>query len=154
MRLKDFFGSKPVRAVLAALFVLSACFNALTVSFVLSSRKSGAAVLSFGTGGNGYASGAAVVSVPEGSSAEFGLVSVSLYEGGAAFLQFSAVRDGVQTNFSNRFLFDGDIVSVEDAPFGAKITALKEGEALLQTFSNGGFLDIALVTVKKREERP
>jgi hypothetical protein len=146
-----FFNSKPVRAVLAALFVLSLCFNFFT-AFLVFARKGGSAFLSYEAPGSGYVSGAAVISVPEGGSAEFGAVSISLFEGEAAFLQFSLMRDGVQANWSNRYLFDGGIVSVEDAPFSAKITALKEGEALLQTFSNGGFRDIALVTVRKRED--
>jgi hypothetical protein len=100
----------------------------------------------------GCFSGVQVITVPEGGGAEFGTAKISLFAGDSAYLQYSLVSEGRQTNYNNLYLFDGDIVSVENDSFGAKITALKEGEALLQAFSNDGFANIALVTVRAREE--
>jgi hypothetical protein len=139
---------RKIKIILFAVFLLSVFFNVLIIVSALANTS---AFFSYRKTDN-YFSGAQVVSVPEGRQVEFGIITVSLLEGDTAYLQYSVIsRDG-QVNYNNQYLFDGGIVNVENDFFGIRITALKEGEALLQVFSNNGFSNIANIIVRPREK--
>jgi hypothetical protein len=135
--------NKNSRTVLLVVLSISLVFNLAIVFFMIFNTSS---FLSYKKIDN-YFSGAQLVSVPKGRRVEFGTVTVSLQEGDVAYLQYSAMLEGDQLNYSNRYLYDGNIIRVEDDAFGVKITAVKEGEALLQVFSNDGFSNVANIIV-------
>jgi hypothetical protein len=135
--------NKNSRTIFLIAFSISAIFNLVIIFFMIFNTSS---FLSYKKLDN-YFSGAQLVSVPKGRLVEFGAVTVSLQEGDVAYLQYSAMMEGDQLNYSNRYLYDGNIIRVEDDAFGVKITAIKEGEALLQVFSNDGFSNVANIIV-------
>jgi hypothetical protein len=156
--------SKFTKIVFFAVFAVSLLLNGIVIVFV-ASNNANTSFISCKTPGN-YYSGAQIVSVPEtvpaSRTVEFGAVSVVLFEGDTAYLQYSVVSTGRrsperQINYQNQYLYDGNIVNVENDLYGAKITALKEGEVLLQVFSNNGFSNVANITVlpgKFLEKKP
>jgi hypothetical protein len=141
--------------VFFAVLSLSLLLNGAVIFFAVSNSAS-AALVSCKTPEN-YYSGAVIVSVPEtvtgGRKVVFGAVSVVLFAGDTAYLQYSLLSDGRQTNYKNQYLYDGNIVNVENDVYGVKITALREGEALLQVFSNDGFSNVANISVRPENTR-
>jgi hypothetical protein len=123
-----------------ALNLLAATF--LTAAFT-AAPKTGA--IAFQAGENPAA--AAVVAFPEGAQVTFNPVGIALAQGQAASLQFSAVLKGRQSNWYMSPLYDRAVISVEPAPYGITITALAQGDAVIQAFDGEGFKDIARVTV-------
>ena len=131
-------------------FSLSLIFNLIFILLLFLSGLSKNSSVSF-FNPDDYITAAAILSVPKTRSASVDMMSVSLNVHDTAYLQFSVFsgekKQGRQGNFLFTPLFDPNIVSITKTGFGLEITALKEGKTLIQTFTNEGIKDVALVTV-------
>ncbi|MDR2133601.1 MAG: hypothetical protein LBP27_00735 [Treponema sp.] len=136
------------------LLLPSLALNALFALLFLSALRSGASSVAFDDPGgreNPYATAALVVSVPsETAEILFDAVTIRLEPGGKAALQFSAVFNGRQANWLMSALYDHDIVSVAPSRHGLLLTALREGETVLQALTSEGIRDLARVRVVPR----
>jgi len=129
-------------------FVLSLLFNAVFILFVVLSLSSKKSFLSFNKE-DGYITAAAIVSVPMYDEIIFGPVEITLTQGQKAFLQFSFHSHEIrQGNVLVRALYDPDVISVADTGYGIEILAVTRGSTLMQTLTNDGIKDVALVIVK------
>ena len=97
-----------------------------------------------------YITAAAIVSFPEDGSAVFNAVEILISPNEEAFLQFSVHKNNNQSNLHINTLYDTSVISVTHTGFGIKILALSEGSTLMQSFTNEGINDIALITVKTK----
>ena len=131
-------------------FIASLFFNALFVLFLILSLSSKNAFISFKRA-DGHIASAAVVSVPfsEKNEIAFGVIEITMRPQDKAYLQYSFCTDEIkQANMIIASLFDPDIISVNNTGYGIEITALAQGSTLMQTLTNGGIKDVALITVK------
>jgi hypothetical protein len=130
------------------LFAVSLLFNLLFVLLFVFAASAKINRVSFHPPDGDFVAAAAVVCVPKSGSVSFDLIEISLKPGDTAFLQFSVISSNAQSNLLFNALYDPGIVSVTRSGPGVEIRALKEGTALMQTFSNDGIKDIALIEVK------
>ena len=129
-------------------FALSLFFNALFILFLILSLQSKRSYFSYSRE-DGYIASAAVVSVPLSDEISFGVIEITLSPGEKAYLQYSVCTPEIkQGNMIVRALYDADIVSVKDSGYGIEISALAQGSTLMQTLTNDGIKDVALITVK------
>ena len=129
------------------LLAVSAALNALFLALFISALYAKPRAFSF-YAPEGSFSAAVVASVPGGTGGvTFNAVEIHLKAGESAALQFSAVVSGKQLNYLVNALYDRDIVSVTPTGYGALITALKPGVAVMQTLGEGGIKDVAVITV-------
>lgn len=131
------------------LFAVSLFLNGLFIFLFVLAAVTKTSFLTFPEQGEGYVSAAAVVSFPRGGEAAFGTAEINLKPRESAFMQFSAVFEGKQLNVLVNALYDPQIISVKPTGYGIIITALAEGSTLMQTITNEGIKDVALVTVKQ-----
>jgi len=130
-------------------FVLSLILNGIFISaFILSSFYKSSSFY-YRSPPDGYVTAAAVVSLPSGGEAVFELITVSLKPYEKAFLQFSFVSSQKQRDLLINALYDPGIISVSHAEYGIEITAVSEGETLMQTVTNVGVKNVALIRVVK-----
>jgi len=133
------------------LLIISLIFNGLIIATVIITvvSKSNVASFSFPTAENGYTATAAIVVIPASSELVFNPVEIALKPSQKAFLQYSLVTGGRQTNLFVSALYDPQIIAIEyDGP-GIAITALREGETIMQYIANEGIKDLAHITVTK-----
>jgi hypothetical protein len=130
-------------------FFFSLILNAVFIAVFITASFSKSSSLYFQTPQDGYTTAAAVVSIPSEGEAVFELITISLSPGEKAFLQFSFVSSKKQGNLLISSLFDPGIISVSHAAYGIEITALSEGETLMQTVTNDGIKNVALIKVVK-----
>ena len=129
------------------LFGVSLLCNALFIGLVISTLTSTTASLSFHRMNRGMTS-AVVVSVPLSSQAvTFNPVEITLRKGESAFLQIASVVEGRQANWIIKALYDHRIIAVSINAFGITITAFDTGECSIQTLTNHGIRDVALIRV-------
>ena len=136
---------KPLRILLA----VSLTVNILAVGFIATAATAarGSASVAFTGPGPGFTT-AVIASVPDSAHVTIGPVEITLGENETAALQFSVVRSGGQANFLfSPILHDRNTVSVREEGMGIVVTALREGETVLQTFADGGINDIAVIRV-------
>jgi len=132
------------------LFGISLFFNAVFFLLIILASFQKKALLSY-FNEDGYIASAAVVGVPASGDpyVAFGRIEISISPGQTAFLQYSVCAPGrSQGNLIISALYDPEIVSVKENGYGIEITALSYGSCLVQTVSNTGIKDVALVTVK------
>jgi len=130
------------------LFIVSLLFNLAFVSLLILSSHSKRSFISFNREG-GYVTSAAVVSVPSSGETAFGVIEIAMSPGDKAYLQYSVSADKIiQGNLIIRALYDPEIISVKDSGYGIEILALSQGATLMQTLTNAGIKDAALITVK------
>jgi len=134
--------------IMPVLFGASLFFNAAFALLLATASLSKASHISFYDPKGGYVSSAAVASAPSTGEIAFNTVEIALRRGEKAYLQFSAFSGGKQGNILVNALYDTGVISVSQTGYGIEITALAEGSTLMQYLSNGGFKDLALVTVK------
>jgi len=131
-------------------FAVSVIFNVLFILLLFFSGSSKNSSISF-FNPDDYITAAAVISVPKTRSASVDMLSINLKPRDIAYLQFSVFsgqkKNGRQGNFIITPLYDPNIVSISKTGFGLEITAVKEGSALIQTLTEDGINDVALVTV-------
>jgi len=130
------------------LFILSLFFNVLFILFLILSSRSKRSFLSYNKE-EGYITSAAVISVPLSDEISFGTIEITLMPMEKAYLQYAVSTPEItQGNMIIRALYDPDIISVKDSGYGIEILALAHGSTLMQTLTNDGIKDIALITVK------
>jgi hypothetical protein len=136
---------KPVvKRVLVGMSVLAnAAFGAL---MIMSARMNVGAINYFDAGA-GYAVTANVVSVPEGARVQVGVPEIILKPGQKAALQLSVAKNGRQSNYTLYALYNDRVASVETDGWGLTVIAIAEGETTLQTMTNDGFRNIAVIKV-------
>jgi hypothetical protein len=129
--------------------VISVAANVLVFAFIAFALSAPAPhTLSFHDLGASYTTAALLVSVPlDSGSAVFGPVDITLAAGERAALQLSASVRGRQANWLLASLYDRRIIQVEATGFGVIITALEPGETAMQTVTEDGITDVAVVTV-------
>jgi len=131
-------------------FGLSLLFNLFFILLIVIAGSSKNSSVSFFNPDDNIAA-AAVLSVPKTRSAAVDRVSLNLKIHDKAYLQFSVFsgqkKNGRQVNLVFTPLFDPNIISVSQTGLGLEITALKEGSALIQSFTNDGIKDVALITI-------
>jgi len=136
-----------IKRLFAAAFAVSLFANGLfSLLFILAAR-SPVKMLSFPQLGKNHMAAAAVVTFPAGRSATFDLVEISLAPGEKASLQFSVIAGKSQANLLVNALYDPNVIAVAAAGYGVEITALSAGSTLMQSITNDGIKNIALITV-------
>jgi len=132
------------------IFALSVGFNAMVITLlIMASFSKNTRISCFFTDKNSITA-ACVVNFPKDGKAVFENLELSLKPGQKALLQYSIVSpDQKQANFLINALFDPAVVSVSNTGSGIEILALSEGETLMQTVTNDGVKNIAIVTVEK-----
>jgi len=130
-------------------FIVSLSFNVLFAAFlaVTSASKTDMSLLSFPAVGEGYAAAAAVAVLPARRGLVFTPLEISLRSGEKAFVQYSLFTNRRQSDVLLNALYDPRVVSVGYTGSGISITALREGETLMQYVSNDGIKDLIRVTV-------
>jgi len=129
------------------LTVLSLTFNGIFFAALIAALLSNSSSFYYQTPPDEYVTAAAFVSLPSGDEAVFELITISLKPGEKAFLQFSFISQKKQGNLLISSLYDPNIVSISNAVYGVEITALSEGETLMQTVTNDGIKNVALIKV-------
>jgi len=128
-------------------FVLSLILNGVFVVILVTASFSKSSSLYFQTPPDGHTTAAAVVGIPSGGEAVFELITLTLKPDEKVFLQFSFVSSKKQMNLLVNSLYDPAIISVSNTSYGIEITALSEGETLMQTITNDGIKNVALIRV-------
>jgi len=132
------------------IFGLSLLFNLLFILLMVISGSSKNSSVSF-YNPDDYITAATVISIPKSRSAAVDRISLNLKLHDKAYLQFSVFsgqnKNGKQGNLVFNPLFDPNIISISQTGPGIEITALKEGSTLIQSFTNDGINDVALVTI-------
>jgi len=134
------------------LLIVSLTFNGLVIValVVTAASKSNVASLSFPAMEEGYTAAAAVVVAPASSNIVFYPVEITLKPAQKIFLQYAAVTAAnKQINIFVNALYDPQIVAIEYSGPGITITALREGETLLQYIANDGIKNLIRITVNK-----
>jgi len=132
----------------SVLFGLSLVFNGIFTAALVTASFSKSSTFYYQTPPDDYVAAAAVVSLPKDREAVFELVSMSLKQGESAFLQFSFIPARKQQgNLLINSIFDPGIVSISQTGYGIEIHALHEGETLMQTLTNDGVKNVALIRV-------
>jgi hypothetical protein len=134
------------------LLALSLLANALFLCVVISAFSGGGmASVAFHDMDNKeqrYTTAAAIVSFPsERGEVVYGPLALSLAAGDRASLQISAVSGKRQANRLITPLYDRTVIKITDTGFGLIITALEAGSTTLQTLTEEGIIDIAVITV-------
>jgi hypothetical protein len=130
------------------LTVSLAC-NGLAVAFLAVTALSNPdmSLFSFPAAGEGYAASAAIAVLPASCGLVFNPLEIALRPSQEAFLQYSVLISRRQSNIFVNALYDPRIISVGHTGSGIAITALREGETLMQYISNDGIKDLCRVTV-------
>jgi len=129
-------------------FIISLVLNVIFIFFLVLALTSKTSSFSFFDPGNGYVTSAAVVSAPPTGEVVFDLIEFTMTPGDKTFLQYSYLFAGKQGNLLVNALYDYDIISVTHTGYGLEITALSPGSTVMQTLTNDGIKNVALVTVK------
>jgi len=138
---------KPVTIVLA----VSLTLNALTASLIVAgiALQTRTSSLSFPAVENGYTAAATVAVCPASSPLVFNPVEIALKPAQKTFLQYSVVASRKQTNIFVSALYDPQIIAIEYTGSGIIITALREGDTLMQYIANDGIKDLARISITK-----
>jgi len=132
----------------SAFFVLSLFLNGIFISiFILSSFYKSSSFY-YHSPPDDYVTACAVVSVPSYGEATFELITVSLNLYDKAYLQFSFISQKQRDLLINA-IYDPNIISISHTEYGIEITAVSEGETLMQTVTNDGIKNVALIRVVK-----
>jgi len=134
-------------------FIVSLIFNGLIIItlVITAASKLNVASLSFPAVEDGYTAAAAVVVAPASSNLVFIPVESTLNPGEKIFLQYAVVTAAnKQINIGINALYDPQIVAIEYTGSGIAITALREGETLLQYIANDGIKNLIRITVTKK----
>jgi len=129
------------------LFAVSLIFNVIFILLFVFASRIKTAHFSFPAPVDGSSTAAALISIPSGGTAVFDLVEITLAPRDEAFLQFSVISSGAQSNLIINALYDPDIISLTQTGYGIEITALRPGSTLMQTLTTNGIKDVALIIV-------
>jgi hypothetical protein len=132
------------------ILIISIALNVLFCAFLglaLTVKSASLSVYNLDERDNPRLTAAVAVNAPTSQTVVFNAVEITLKKGEQAALQFSALTRGRQTNWLITTLYDHEVIAVEPTGYGVIITALREGRTVMQTLSEDGFKDVALVTV-------
>jgi hypothetical protein len=134
------------------LLAVSSALNVLSVFLLVSALAlpGKTASVSFRVpedGGKPYVAAALVAVFPGESEAVFNPVEITMKKGETAALQFSVVSRGSQANWLFTPLYDHAALAVRPEGFGLLVTALAGGETRLQTLTDAGVRDIAVIRI-------
>jgi len=135
--------------IIPILFGFSLFLNSFFVMMFVFASLSKTSNISVTAPDDDYITAAAVASFPRNGEVVFELIEISLNTGDKAFLQFAVVSDRKQGNMLLNTLYDPEIISVSHTGYGIEITALSQGSTLMQTLSNDGIKDVALIRVSQ-----
>jgi len=127
---------------------VSLIFNVIFILLFVFASGIKTAHFSFPAPVDGSSTAAALISVPPGGTAVFDLVEITLAPREEAFLQFSVISQGAQSNLIINALYDPAIISLTPTGYGIAITALRPGSTLMQAVTTNGIKDVALIIVK------
>jgi hypothetical protein len=127
-----------LNAVLLLIFISAAFIKTASLSFYDPDEEYGGAITS-----------AVLVSFPQDAGIIFNPVEISLKTGQKAALQFSAVINKKQVNRLFETLYDREIIEVTTTGYGLLITALKSGDCAMQTLTELGIKNIAVIRVSE-----
>ena len=132
------------------LLAVSLSFNGLVIiAFaVTAASNSNTATLSF-PAMDGYSAAAAVAVIPASSELVFNPMEITLKPAQMTFLQYSVVVAHRQNNIIVSALYDPEIIAIEYTGAGIMITALREGETLMQYIARDGIKDLVKITVTR-----
>jgi len=133
----------------SVIFIVSLIFNFIFIFLLFLASFSKYADISYYYPDDDLFSAAAIVSFPKDGSAVFELIEISLKPRQTAHLQYSVISSGKQSNLLLNALYDPDIISVKNTGYGIEIKALNEGVTLMQTLTNNGIRDIALIIIEQ-----
>lgn len=133
----------------AILLTVSGIFNGIFVAVLVFAgmSRSSLALLSFPAPEDGYIAAVAVAAFPGSSELAFSPVEIALRPAEKVFLQYSVIAERKQSNILINALYDPEIISVAQTGSGIVITALGEGETVMQFLANSGIRDMARITV-------
>jgi len=132
-------------------FVFSLAFNGLFIVLLvlIASSNSNMTSFSFPTAEDGYAASAAIAVFPTSCDLVFNPIEIALQPAQKAFIQYSVIVARKQSNIILNALYDPEIISVEYNGAGIAVTALREGETLMQYISNTGIKNLVRISVTK-----
>ncbi|MCL2381223.1 MAG: hypothetical protein FWC64_06470 [Treponema sp.] len=125
---------------------VSLSLNALSIALVIGAVSANTATLSFYPKEAGITA-AVIVSVPPDSTVTFNPVEITMRTGESAFLQIASAIDGRQANWLVQALYDRHVISTSPNASGVTITAVAAGECVMQTLTNDGIMDVAIIRV-------
>jgi hypothetical protein len=128
---------------------ISVALNVIFIAGLIIAALSDNVPLYFPAPRDGSLTAAAIAQFPASSTLIFSPVEFALKPGEKAVLQYSVITAKKQNNVLINALYDPEIINVAQTVSGIEITALREGETLMQTISNEGIKDIALITITK-----
>ena len=129
------------------LLTFSLGFNALFILVFMLVASSKSSTLSYYRPDKNGMTAAVVVSVPRSRAVVFEPVEITLQKNDQAALQYSVIASGAQANRLITALYDRDLIRVEDTGYGIIITALNEGDTMMQTVTADGIVNIARITI-------
>jgi len=132
--------------------IVSLIVNGLVIAslIVTAASKAKTTSLSFPAVEDGHTAAAAVIVSPASSNLVFNPVEITLKPAEKTFLQYTVITAvNRQINIFVNALYDPQIVAIEYSGSGITITALREGETLLQYIANDGIRNLIRITVTK-----
>lgn len=132
------------------LFCFSLFLNVLFISLFAAASFSKRTSLFYRSPPDGYVTAAALVSLPSSGKALFGEISIALTAGDVCYLQYAVASLKNQGSLVINALYDPSVIRVTQTGYGLEITALQEGETLMQSLTNEGVRNVALITVASK----
>jgi len=131
--------------------IVSLALNGLVILslVVTASSKANTASLSLPAVSDGYMAAATVAVLPAASPLVFNPVEITLKPDQTACLQYSVLIAHKQSNIFVSALYDPQIIAIEYTDSGIIITALRDGETLMQYIANDGIKDLVRISVTK-----
>lgn len=130
------------------ILIVSLVINGLVIFILISSSFSNNSFISFPKPNDNYYSAAVIFTIPNDKPAIFNPIEIDLHINDKFYIQYSIFDNGKQGNIYLSALYDPEIISVVNIPgFGIEITALKQGQTLMQSISSSGITDIANISV-------
>jgi hypothetical protein len=133
-------------------FAFSLVFNGLFIVLLVliaALKSTNMDSFSFPAAEDGYAASATIAVFPTSCELVFNPIEIALQPTQKFFIQYSILVSREQSNIVLNALYDPNIISVEYTGAGITITALREGETLMQYISNAGIKNLVQVTVTK-----
>jgi hypothetical protein len=152
---------KTVTTVLKKIWVVCATLFFIFVLFVIlfGAKNITSVVYSAKADGAKYITGAVIARAParkddNSGGIVFSQTQITLEVGESAYIQWSVVdEEGRQHNLQMNLLYDADKIKLEQNPDDmVRITALKEGETEINTFTNDGFIDVAYINILPKKD--
>jgi len=130
------------------IFVFSLALNGLFILLFVFASLSNNSTVMFSLPPQDFTTAAMITSFPRAAAATINRIDIDMARGDKFILQYSFINNRRQSNLLIHALFDPNIISVVQTGFGIEITAVRQGQTLMQMVTNDGIRDLALVTVE------